>query len=106
MAEQNIGEFVLGIDLGSNSLGWALVEQGADGKPVGLLRTNAHPALGVRIFEAATEGDRESGKEKTRNLERRGARLARRQTLRRQRRMRNIFRLLQSYESLTGLQCR
>jgi CRISPR/Cas system Type II protein with McrA/HNH and RuvC-like nuclease domain len=72
MTEQPPQDFILGIDLGSNSLGWALIER-ANGEPTGLLRAD------VRIFEAATEGDRESGQEESRNRARHEARLYRRQ---------------------------
>jgi CRISPR-associated endonuclease Csn1 len=90
MPEQPPQDFILGIDLGSNSLGWALIER-ANGGPAGLLRA------GVRIFEAATEGDRESGQEESRNRARREARSHRRQLWRRARRLRKLFHLLQSY---------
>jgi CRISPR-associated endonuclease Csn1 len=83
-------EYVLGIDLGSNSLGWAMIGL-EDGKPAKLLRA------GVRVFEAATEGDRESGDEKSKNLKRRQMRLQRRQTSRRARRVKKVFRLLQEF---------
>lgn len=81
-------EYVLGIDLGSNSLGWALIAR-EEGQPKSLLRA------GVRVFEAATEGDRESGQEESRNKARREARMHRRQLWRRARRLKKIFNLLQ-----------
>jgi CRISPR-associated endonuclease Csn1 len=90
MTENPVQDFILGIDLGSSSLGWALIER-ANGEPTGLLRA------GVRIFEAGTEGDRESGQEESRNRARREARLQRRQVARRARRQREVFHLLQSY---------
>jgi len=83
-------EYVLGIDLGSNSLGWAMIGL-EDGKPAKLLRA------GVRVFEAATEGDRESGQEESRNKARREARLHRRQLWRRARRLKKVFNLLQRF---------
>src|SRR5206468_10817010 len=70
--------FVLGIDLGSNSLGWAMIGL-ENGKPSGLIRA------GVRVFEAGMEGDIESGQEESRNLKRRQMRSQRRQTWRRAR---------------------
>jgi CRISPR-associated endonuclease Csn1 len=76
---------VLGIDLGSNSLGTALID--TDSQTV--------PFLGVRIFPASTEGDRDKGKEESKAKPRREARLARRQTKRRKHRLQKVFRLLQ-----------
>jgi CRISPR-associated endonuclease Csn1 len=80
MAEQPLGEYVLGIDLGTNSLGWAIVGL-VDGEPAKLVRA------GVRVFEAGMEGDIESGREESRNKARRDARLHRRQLRRHRRRL-------------------
>lgn len=80
--------FVLGIDLGSNSLGWALIAL-IDGEPHHLIRA------GVRVFDAGMEGDIASGREESRNLKRRQMRAQRRQTWRRARRLRKILNLLQ-----------
>jgi len=80
--------YVLGLDLGTNSVGWALVE----------LRGNKPAAVvdcGVRVFEAGLDGDIESGKAEPRNAARRIARQVRRQTDRRRRRKRKVFHLLQ-----------
>lgn len=74
----------LGIDLGSSSLGTALVDH----------RTKEITFLGVRVF-AAGEGALDEGKEGSRAAKRRAARLARRQTQRRHRRLYKVFRLLQ-----------
>lgn len=90
--------FILGLDLGSNSLGWALIEQ-KDGAPSGLVRA------GVRIFESGTEGDRESGQEESRNRARREARMHRRQLWRRARRLSKVFRLLQGFGLLPPGNC-
>lgn len=79
--------FVLGLDLGSNSVGWAILKEGKDGV-AGLLDA------GVRIFEAGTEGDIEKGKDEPRGMERRMARQRRRQAERRSRRMENLACLL------------
>ena len=76
---------VLGIDLGSGSLGTALVNPAAE----------RIEFLGVRIFPAGVEGDLETGREEPRSAKRRQARLARRQTQRRQRRLYKVFHLLQ-----------
>jgi len=81
--------YVLGIDLGSASLGWAVIEQ-ADGEPAGL------KAAGVRVFSPGVDGNMDRGQEESRNLKRREARLHRRQLRRRAARQRELFYLLQS----------
>ena len=90
MPEQLPHEYVLGIDLGSNSLGWAIIGL-IDGEPAQIVRA------GARVFEAGMEGDIQSGQEESRNLKRRQMRLQRRQTWRRARRLKKIFNLLQRY---------
>lgn len=90
MPEPAAQQFVLGIDLGSNSLGWAIISL-IDGEPHHVVRA------GVRVFEAGMEGDIASGREESRNLKRRQTRLQRRQTWRRARRLKKIFNLLQSF---------
>lgn len=85
---EGIGEYVLGIDLGTNSLGWSVVGL-VDGVPATLVRA------GVRIFEAGVNIDPKSGKESTRNAQRRQARLRRRQTWRRAHRNAKVLRILQ-----------
>lgn len=76
---------ILGIDLGANSLGTALVR----------LDPAAIEFMGVRVFPAGVEGNLEEGREESRTAARRQARLARRQTQRRQRRLYKVFHLLQ-----------
>lgn len=49
MADQPVGDFIPGIDLGSNSLGWPIVGL-VDGEPAQLIRA------GVRFFEAGMTG--------------------------------------------------
>ncbi len=93
MADKTPIEFVLGIDLGTNSLGWAVVGL-IDGEPANLLKA------GVRIFEAGVNIDPKSGKEETLNAQRRGARLHRRQLWRRARRLKKVFNLLQRFHLL------
>jgi CRISPR-associated endonuclease Csn1 len=90
MSEQNnFSSYVLGLDLGSNSIGWSLIKLDENDNPCGLEN------VGVRIFEAGMEGLYESGKEESRNIKRRGARLTRRQIERRARRLRKLANLLQ-----------
>jgi len=81
-------KYVLGLDLGSASLGWALIGLNAAGDPEHLIRT------GVRIFEPGVDGsslDIEQGKDQSKAVERRTARLQRRQLRRRVARQRELF---------------
>ncbi len=70
-----MGKKILGLDLGSNSIGWALLE-GNDGKPDKIIN------IGSRIFSKAVEEKTPTPK----NVKRRNARLSRRITQRRTRR--------------------
>ncbi|AKJ65240.1 type II CRISPR RNA-guided endonuclease Cas9 [Kiritimatiella glycovorans] len=79
--------YVLGLDLGTNSIGWACVRLNK-GKPDGLL------AQGVRIFEAGLEIDA-YGRGTPLNTERRNARQRRRLHDRRKRRILKVRRILQ-----------
>lgn len=74
---------ILGLDLGTNSVGWAL------------LKSDKILATGVRVFEAGMEGNMQDGTQTSRNASRREKRMLRRQHDRRARRMRNIMRVLQ-----------
>lgn len=87
--------YILGLDLGANSVGWAAVAL-TDGKPTGIL------GLGSRIFSAGVES-LETGKDTPKNLERRMARQQRRQAARRARRQRRVYRLLLSWQLLPAL---
>jgi len=88
MSEKNSGQYILGLDIGASSIGWAIL--GAPkGKPANLIR------LGARVFDAGMEeGDFAAGKENSRNAARRQARQARRLLSRRVRRQRKVFNLL------------
>ncbi len=91
--------FTLGLDLGSASLGWSIIALDTQHKPTGVIRA------GVRIFQPGVEGssfDIEQGKDKSRAVERRMARLHRRQLRRRAARQRDLFRLLQEQALLPG----
>lgn len=83
--------YILGVDLGVVTLGWAAVEL-HDNEPYGLLD------MGVRCWELtnATSEDVERGKEEPPGQARRKARLARRQLFRRAQRLRRTFRTLQT----------
>ena len=93
MPDQPPHEYILGIDLGTNSLGWAVVGL-IDGEPAQLVRA------GARVFEAGMEGDLSSGREESRNLKRREARSHRRLLWRRRRRLTRLFNLLRRFELL------
>ncbi len=82
--------YLLGLDIGSDSIGWAAIALDAN-TPAGLIRT------GVRIFQAGVEGDFESGRAESRAAPRREARLRRRLGDRRRRRQIKLFRLLQRH---------
>ncbi|MCL2330204.1 MAG: type II CRISPR RNA-guided endonuclease Cas9, partial [Phycisphaerae bacterium] len=85
----DIKRFWLGLDLGTNSVGWSLICLDAQGNPCGV------EALGVRVFEAGVEGDITQGKDASRAAERREKRAARRMLARRACRTRRVFHLLQ-----------
>lgn len=92
-------DYILGLDLGPNSIGWALVEaqQGSNGqlRPLGLLNTDSagHPPLGVRVFEAGLAVTSQ-GQEVSRNDQRRSARATRRTLSRRKARKRKALAVL------------
>jgi len=92
LAPKYIGNYVLGLDVGSASLGWALIQLSNADQPVSLIRA------GVRIFEPGVDGtslDIEQGKDQSKAVDRRTARLHRRQLRRRAARQRDLFALLQ-----------
>ncbi len=71
--------YFLGLDIGVQGIGWAVVPQNA--------ADFERLALGVHLFEGGTDGDVEKGKDESRNLVRRGARALRRAYRRRSQRM-------------------
>ncbi len=83
--------YVLGIDLGAASVGWAAVTLNQGGMATGVLRA------GVRVFDPAVTGDIKTGKDESNAVARRTARLTRRQLRRRAARQNDLFRLLQSH---------
>jgi CRISPR-associated endonuclease Csn1 len=90
MKNQAAVPYVLGIDLGANSVGWAALRH-EQGECVGILD------LGVRIFPAGVTGQVEAGRDKSNAAARRVARLQRRQTDRRRRRIHKIYGILADY---------
>jgi CRISPR-associated endonuclease Csn1 len=81
MAEEHL---VLGLDMGSASLGWAITKEDGHGRPIGLV------AYGVRIFPETVEAKTKAPK----NLARRNARAQRRLISRRRRRRDKLLNLL------------
>jgi CRISPR-associated endonuclease Csn1 len=73
----------LGLDIGSNSVGWALVDESA----------HTIVAMGVRVFPEGVDRDKQGG-ELSKNVNRRQARALRRQIARRARRRRLLRRSL------------
>ncbi|QSH42240.1 type II CRISPR RNA-guided endonuclease Cas9 [Lentisphaerota bacterium ZTH] len=86
-------EIILGLDLGTNSLGWALLKTNTGGRPAGII------ASGSRIFQAGME-DAESPKPVSRAANRRDKRLIRRQLARRRRRLEKLRNLLKNNDLL------
>ena len=80
-------KYILGIDLGVNSLGAALIDS----------ENQAIVWTGVRIFSGPFEGDYSSGIEESRARQRRTKRQLRRQIDRRRRRLQRVFTLLQRF---------
>ncbi len=79
---------VLGLDIGTNSIGWALINM-QGGRPVGILD------MGVRVFDAGLDELEKDGKGVSRNFNRRDKRSLRRQTERRVRRAIKLGHILQ-----------
>ena len=77
-----MGDTVLGVDLGTNSIGWALLD----------IEENKIIAAGSRIFESSVK--REKKGETPKNKKRRVSRLARRQHDRRSRRKKRLKKIL------------
>lgn len=79
--------YVLGLDLGTHSVGWAILDWDGE-KPTGIRR------LGVRRFDAGVTGNIEAGRDEAPGTARRTARQQRRQLWRRAWRMKQVFRVL------------
>jgi len=83
--------YILGLDVGVASIGWAVILLDAAGRARGLV------ASGVVLFEPGTDGGMKKigeGQDTPRNKERRDARSMRRQTWRRAKRKRALLRTL------------
>jgi CRISPR-associated endonuclease Csn1 len=88
---RNSSPYILGLDLGVQSVGWAVIDTDAKGNPLGIRRS------GVRCFDSGVGSESEiaSGKDESQNIKRRQMRLQRRQIWRRARRQKKVFHLLQ-----------
>ena len=90
--------YVLGLDLGVASVGWAVVRLGEDGAPAGIIRMGTHLfEAGIDAGKSTPEAALAAGKEASRATPRRLARQQRRQTWRRAARKRRLLRTLQRY---------
>jgi CRISPR-associated endonuclease Csn1 len=94
-------DYILGLDIGANSIGWVCLAAepvGTGFEPTGLLHPPSEmhrwPTLGVRIFPEGV-ANFDTGDEEGPGVQRRRMRLMRRQTMRRARRMKKTFRMLQ-----------
>ncbi len=86
--QQSPRQWRLGIDLGTASIGWAVL---SNGEPAELIH------LGVRCFDAGVSGDIEGGRDESLATARREARGPRRLIWRRQYRLHKVYRLLQQF---------
>lgn len=85
--------YVLSIDLGANSVGWACMACDEDGEPTSFMGAQS---VGSHVFDAGVENYFGSGqgKEESRGANRRAARMMRRQLQRRARRVARTYNLL------------
>lgn len=86
--------FVLGLDVGASSVGWALLALDGSGDAQCVI------ACGTRTFEAGVDGNLTDGRDEPRGVARRLARQQRRQTARRVQRRRRVYRALMEAELL------
>ncbi len=93
MENTKTGSYVLGLDIGAESVGWAVLQkqQSGDRKLI---------SLGSHRFDAGVEGDMESGRDESRATVRREARQPRRQHWRRAWRKRKLLKILQYHHLL------
>jgi CRISPR-associated endonuclease Csn1 len=88
----DMGPYILGLDIGVASIGWALVDVDGRGRPCGIRWA------GVHLFEAGVDGGKSSpeaammkGREQSKAKPRRDARAMRRQIWRRARRKKKVL---------------
>lgn len=81
--------YLLSLDLGVASIGWALIALGNDGEPTNIIR------IGTHLFDSGVVSDFLAGKDEPPAKPRRDARQLRKMIWRRARRKRKLLRLLQ-----------
>jgi CRISPR-associated endonuclease Csn1 len=90
--------YILGLDLGPSSIGWAAVDIDGDGNYKGLAKIpdgpNFMPAIGVRIFPAGVDNINQGQREEPKNKKRREARSVRRMLRRRRARKLKLLSVL------------
>jgi len=90
--------YVLGLDLGPSSIGWAAVKADEKGDFCGLATikdgNNNIPAIGVRIFPAGVDNINQGQREESKNKKRREARSVRRMLRRRRARRSQLISVL------------
>ncbi|MFA7257733.1 MAG: type II CRISPR RNA-guided endonuclease Cas9, partial [Kiritimatiellales bacterium] len=91
-----MGDVILGLDIGTASVGWAMLEKNERGNFHSII------ASGVRIFEPGCEIDVRTGKSSTKAADRRAKRQIRRMLNRRRRRMARFRHCLQRLGLLPG----
>ena len=91
ISESDAKPYVLGLDLGVQSIGWAILDLDDGGRPCAIRRA------GVRCFDSGTGSETEiqMGKDESNNAKRRDARQHRRQLFRRAQRLKRVLRALQ-----------
>ncbi len=99
-----MGAYVLGLDLGPSSIGWAAIEADKQGNPTGFVQLKdgekSYPAINSRIFPAGVENLGQGQKEETRNKKRRESRGTRRILRRRRARRLKLVSLLRQNNML------
>ena len=92
MSEIRKTPYILGVDLGVQSVGWAVIDLDSAGRPCRIRRA------GVRCFDSGVGSETQisMGKDESANAKRRQARLHRRQLWRRGRRLKKVFHCLQN----------
>lgn len=86
-------KYILGLDIGTNSLGWSLIKEFQNGK-IEIIKS------GVVIFPIGTLVDDKTGKERTKNEQRRGFRGVSRNRYRFKLRRKNLKKILAELEML------
>ena len=112
MSAHNCGDkYVLGLDLGPSSVGWAAIKVDERGRYAGFMeladktaagKTVRIPAIGVRVFPAGVDNFGQGQKEEPRNRKRRASRGLRRRLRRARGRRKRVLALLQQHGLAPG----